>query len=242
MPTANRDRFVPNAIRYFLRQTYPNRELLILDDGDINIADLVPASEQIRHVRLPSRYPIGAERNLACEMAQGEIIGHWDDDAWLADWRLAYQVDVLRKNQSAGVSGLSKLYFSEPSAGRAWLYSHPGHQCTWVAGGTVCYCKSLWRRFSFADFADAEDTAFIASVPEESIVNLLNNRFYVATVHAGNTSRKVTGDPGWQTIPPTTIRTRISEDRTTRLRRTPTALPSVRGRVTEAPAAQAPHG
>src|SRR5205823_6114796 len=52
MPTADRRRFVPNAIRYFVRQTYSNSELLIVDDGDDNVADLVPASDRIRHIRL----------------------------------------------------------------------------------------------------------------------------------------------------------------------------------------------
>ena len=38
MPTASRRRFVPLAIRYFLSQDYPNKELLILDDGDDSVA------------------------------------------------------------------------------------------------------------------------------------------------------------------------------------------------------------
>jgi len=32
MPTADRRAFVPQAIRYFLRQDYGNRELIVLDD------------------------------------------------------------------------------------------------------------------------------------------------------------------------------------------------------------------
>jgi|SRR5271165_6786020 len=41
MPTANRRRFVPQAIRYFLAQDYPSKEPIIVDDGDEAVGDLV---------------------------------------------------------------------------------------------------------------------------------------------------------------------------------------------------------
>jgi len=41
MPTYNRRQFVPQAIKYFLRQDYPHKELIILDDGTDKIRDLV---------------------------------------------------------------------------------------------------------------------------------------------------------------------------------------------------------
>jgi hypothetical protein len=42
MPTTNRSRFVPQAIRYFLAQNYANKELIIVDDGEEAVGDLVP--------------------------------------------------------------------------------------------------------------------------------------------------------------------------------------------------------
>ena len=84
MPTYNRRRFVPEAIRLFLTQDYPKKELVVLDDGEDNIADLIPSRPQIRYVRLDCRHSIGAKRNIACEAARGEIIAHWDDDDWYA--------------------------------------------------------------------------------------------------------------------------------------------------------------
>ena len=52
MPTCNRRRFVSQAIWYFLRQDYPSRELVIVDDGEDSIADLVPDDERIHYARL----------------------------------------------------------------------------------------------------------------------------------------------------------------------------------------------
>ena len=69
MPTYNRRRYVAQAILYFLRQDYPNRELIILDDGDDRVADLAPSDDRIRYIALDRRMILGAKRNLACELA-----------------------------------------------------------------------------------------------------------------------------------------------------------------------------
>ncbi len=212
MPTADRRPFVSHAIRYFLRQTYSNRELLILDDGADPIGDLIPTSEQIRYVRLERRHTLGAKRNLACGLARGDLIAHWDDDDWIADWRLAYQVQALERYSSPAVCGVSSLLFFEPRTGRAWTYVHPAGGRTWVAGGTLCYHKALWQRFPFAEISEGEDTRFIWSVPQAAVLSLSDNRFYVATMHTGNTSRKRTSDPRWRLASPEDLRGLMGAD------------------------------
>ena len=51
MPTANRRQFVPEAIRYFLAQDYPNKELIVIDDGATTVGDLMPDDERIRYIQ-----------------------------------------------------------------------------------------------------------------------------------------------------------------------------------------------
>src|SRR6266545_4002208 len=65
MPTAGRRRFVPQAIGYFLRQDYPNRELVIVDDGTDNLADLLPDDARVRYVRLDRALPRSAPGSIA---------------------------------------------------------------------------------------------------------------------------------------------------------------------------------
>ena len=77
MPTSGRRRFVPQAIRSFLRQDYTNTELLIIDDGADSVSDCVPEDPRIRYFRLDGKLTIGAKRNFACEQARGEFIIHW---------------------------------------------------------------------------------------------------------------------------------------------------------------------
>src|SRR6266852_3436172 len=50
MPTRNRRVFVSQAIGYFERQDYPNRELIIVDDGDDRVDDLIPSNASIRYI------------------------------------------------------------------------------------------------------------------------------------------------------------------------------------------------
>ena len=55
MPTADRRRFVPQAIRCFLAQDYAEKELVIVDDGADSVADLVPDDPRIRYFRIEER-------------------------------------------------------------------------------------------------------------------------------------------------------------------------------------------
>src|SRR5262249_22793780 len=107
MPTADRRLFVSQAIRYFLRQDYPRCELIVVDDGVDAVADAMPPDPRIRYVRLDGKHTVGAKRNLACTEARGEIIVHWDDDDWMAHWRLSYQVANLLQEQ-ADICGLEQ--------------------------------------------------------------------------------------------------------------------------------------
>src|SRR5262245_27908583 len=88
MPTRDRRPFVGRAVAQFLAQDYAPRELVVVDDGTDPIADLLPPDPRIRPIRLPRRLSIGAKRNLACQASRGVVVAHWDDDDWMADWRL----------------------------------------------------------------------------------------------------------------------------------------------------------
>lgn len=197
MPTANRRRFVPQAIRYFLRQDYPNKELVIVDDGADSVSDLVPADPQVRYVRLTGRRTLGAKRNASVEECRGDLILHWDDDDWMASWRIRYQLDALLA-EGAEVCGLRRMLFYDLTAGGAWLYDYGAHQSRpWLAGGSLLYTRSFWRRAPFADIQVASDTRFVWNQNLEHAVVLPNHEFYMAMIHAGNTSLKDCSGACW---------------------------------------------
>ena len=47
MPTHNRRDFILTAIDCFLNQTYPEKELVIVDDGSDRVKDIIPADPRI---------------------------------------------------------------------------------------------------------------------------------------------------------------------------------------------------
>lgn len=133
MPTYNRREFVPHAIRYFLRQDYADKELIVIDDGTDIIRDLVPRDEQIRYLRLKEKVTLGAKLNLACKRAQGESIAHWDDDDWNAARRLTYQVETLAR-EGTDLCGINNLLYFDLRTNRAHRYTYPAAQHTWLSG------------------------------------------------------------------------------------------------------------
>ena len=211
MPTSDRQRFVTRAISYFLAQDYANKELLILDDGEKPMPELGRIDERVRYLRLEQKTALGAKRNLACCEARGDIIAHWDDDDWTANWRLSYQVEALIVNNAA-VCGLDKLYFYEPQRDQAWQYVYPDRARFWVAGGTLCYLKSFWRENPFPNINVGEDTRFVWSGDARKMIALQDASFYVAMIHPGNTSRKRTSDPRYRQVAPELIRDVMGED------------------------------
>ncbi len=209
MPTRDRRSFVTRAVAQFLEQDYRHRELIVVDDGADSIADVLPADPRIRLIRSEGRLTIGAKRNIACEAARGEIILHWDDDDWMARWRVRYQVEELSRH-AADVCGLSSLYFYDPAAARAWRYTYAERRRPWLAGGTLCYRASLWRGQRFAEVNEGEDTRFVWALRGARFLALPDPAFYVATVHPGNTSRKRTTDARYEPCPVETVERIIS--------------------------------
>ncbi|MDH3307058.1 MAG: glycosyltransferase [Acidimicrobiia bacterium] len=212
MPTHNRRTFVPFAIEYFLRQDYPRRELIVVDDGTDSVADLIPDDPSIRYVRLERPTSLGAKRNRACELAEGEVIVHWDDDDWSAPWRLSYQVSELLRTQS-DVSGLRRVTFYDIAAQAAWEYTYPPSRAKpWVSGGTLCYTKSLWERNAFPQLSQGESTAFLWQTRNKKVHSLTNSSFYVAMIHDANSGRKNTAGSRWRRTNVSSVQALIGGD------------------------------
>lgn len=200
MPTANRRHFVPAAIGMFLAQDYPDKELVILDDGEDAVEDLVPPHPEVRYIRTGRRRSLGAKRNEACAAARGEIILHWDDDDWYAPWRVRYQVENLIA-AGAEVCGINHVFFIDPRDGQAWEYVYPASAAAWVHGATLCYRREFWRAHPFPEINVGEDTRFLFGAPGANIHILADNRFFVGLVHDGNTSPKRVHDVRWHSQP-----------------------------------------
>lgn len=211
MPTFNRRAFVSDAIRYFLLQDYENKELLIADDGTDCIKDLVPDNKQIRYIRIQKTMTLGEKRNFCIRESRGDLIMHWDDDDWMAPYRISYQVSELLLN-NVEVCGLQEMYFYEFGTGKCWLYKYPSKARSWLAGGSLLYSRSFWKKAPFPDMQVASDTHFIFSRELRSFKVLSDNRFYVAAIHRNNTSPKKTANHFWHPVQPEVLKDIIGDD------------------------------
>lgn len=211
MPTRNRRQFVGQAIWYFLRQEYPARELVIIDDGEDAIADLVPADPMIRYVRLGSRTVLGEKRNIACEISRGEFIAHWDDDDWMAPHRLGEQVAELLEYGGDACVARDLLHY-RLFEGSAWLSHPPDDNPAWLAGSTLLFRRDVWDHAPFPAISRGEDTAFLEAVPRHRLRVLPEAPFYVAVLHRGNMVRRNLNEPRWRPVPLATLETRLGPD------------------------------
>jgi glycosyltransferase involved in cell wall biosynthesis len=210
MPTFNRRKYIPQALQSFQQQDYPERELIIVDDGSDPVEDLIPPAANIRYLRLPRRASIGAKRNLACQHAQGEIIAHWDDDDWYASDRLRYQAAPIIQGQ-ADLTGLENAFVLQLPQAEFWGIDPHLHQRLFVGnvhGGTLVYRKELWSKgLRYPEVNLAEDASFIfrATRMGKRLTKLSNPGVFVYVRHGGNAWREFAPgtfiDPrGWRRI------------------------------------------
>ncbi len=102
MPLYNKRLYVGSSIESVKKQTYPNWELIIVDDGSTDgSAELVPQDDRrIRLLRQPNRGP-GAARNRGFQMASGDYIAFIDADDCYYPFKLEKEMDLLWNGKKA---------------------------------------------------------------------------------------------------------------------------------------------
>lgn len=188
MPTANRKDFIPAAITNFLKQDYMNAELIIIDDGKESIVDLIPENPRIRYFYFEPLGKIGTKRNIACEIAKGELITHWDDDDWYAqDW-ISHQVQALI-NSDADICGINQVQFFEATFNRYWMTKNSNSKSPWLTGASLIYRKSFWEQHPFKDLQIREDDDYVRNSGGKVFAHDYFQGF-IARLHPNNTSLK----------------------------------------------------
>lgn len=123
------DRFdkAKRSIRFFMRQTWPNKELLVVCDHpssdlenwvkDLNRTD-------VRYLRLPAAEKnLGELRNFSVQRASGDYVCQWDDDDFFHARRLQYQMASLTATDSDACF-LHRQIFWLPEVRRLGVFPH----------------------------------------------------------------------------------------------------------------------
>lgn len=160
LTTRDRPEFLATALRCFAHQTYPQRELIVVDDGDEHPADPgAIAAVGGRIVRATPGTPIGTKLNLGLEQAKGELCQKMDDDDWYAPSYIEMFVSAMV--QSWNVTCRPTVAFVTP-----FLFFHVA---AWevrrsadgnVPGATLFFRHEDWKEAPFRNLPADEDLWF----------------------------------------------------------------------------------
>lgn len=100
--TYGRPHNLEEAIESFLRQDYPNKELIIVND--LAEQTLIFDHPQVKIFNFKDRFfSIGLKRNKSAELSSGEILTLWDDDDIYLPWALSQFVIEFEQNPAVGL-------------------------------------------------------------------------------------------------------------------------------------------
>jgi glycosyltransferase involved in cell wall biosynthesis len=194
MPTANRRHLVPMALNCFLSQEFPEKELIVIDDGADMVGDLFEGIPQVRYFWSGTRRSIGEKLNEACDHAAGSVMVRFDDDDWSASSRLSDQVGRLA---GKSVSGYHSLLFWD-IAGKSGSKYQGGPN--YALGTSLCFTRDYWKSSPFKTCSTGEDSIFIRKAQlDKSIASVDGGQMMVARVHPNSASKR-TGPLSWPTV------------------------------------------
>lgn len=190
---------VPIAIESYLSQDYPNKELVVVDDGPERIEDLVISIPNCTYIYYPARN-LSEKRNIGIRAAKGQFIVHFDADDWSGTLRVTDQVEMLSSHPSARVGGYESAFWYDFVSKRASHYQ-----------GSIWGATMIYRREYALDNPWDETRDFIEDQPFLRRARQLNaitakggGGNFVATLHDRSTPRSV-GGVNWPFVPTETL-------------------------------------
>lgn len=107
IPTYNRPEFLKGAIETAVGQSYPNIEVVIVDDGSKRAYAEEIVSESAESVNLITHNEnqgLSAARNTGIENSTGRYIAFLDDDDRWHKTKITRQVEAIQKDKQAGLA------------------------------------------------------------------------------------------------------------------------------------------
>jgi glycosyltransferase involved in cell wall biosynthesis len=110
MTAFNREKFIAEAIKSVLAQTFTDWELIVIDDGStdrtVEIVSPFKSDPRIRVVRNEKNLGIATTRNKGLQLTRAKYIAPLDsDDIWLDREKLRKQVEFMDENPDYAMLG-----------------------------------------------------------------------------------------------------------------------------------------
>jgi glycosyltransferase involved in cell wall biosynthesis len=178
------------AVYCFNNQTYPNKELVVVDDGSEDLEQVLQEvpSEQLVYEKLePSdSNTLGKLRNITLKKANGMFLAQWDDDDWYHPDRLKIQAATLMNgNDACCLSGALMHLDTEP------YMQHPyvGYLPDGIPGSIMHRNDSS---IEYPHTRRAEDTVYLSKWMKKRYLQLPGKYSYLflRAYHGSNTWEK----------------------------------------------------
>jgi glycosyltransferase involved in cell wall biosynthesis len=129
IPSYNRAELLRVAISSVMKQSFPDFELIVVDDGSTDQTKEVVESfgvQNLSYVELEHCGNLSVLRNTGIRHAKGSLLAFLDsDDLWRQD-KLAVQMQLLEANLDAGFAISGYNVFSSSGVERTKLYGQEG--------------------------------------------------------------------------------------------------------------------
>jgi glycosyltransferase involved in cell wall biosynthesis len=161
LTTRDRPRLLSVALRCYQHQSYPNRELIVVDDGASFPADAeAVAALGGRLLREAPGTPLGTKLNRGVEVANGRLCQKMDDDDWYAPGFLEAMVSSLFESWSVvcrpTLAFLAGFLFFDLARWEV-RQSLPNN----IPGATLLFAREDWQRREFRALSQDEDVWFL---------------------------------------------------------------------------------
>ncbi len=202
MPAYNCEKYIAEAIRSVLAQTYTGWELIIVDDCSTdNTAAIIASFDDPRIVYQRNKHNMGAAltRNEALRIAKGEYIAFLDaDDLWATD-KLEKQIRFMQDN------GYDFTYTAFRRTDKPLRIAGPKHVTKWgmyafcwPACPTVMYKRKTIGLIQITDLRKNNDYAMWLHAIQKADCYLLDEELFFYNKHAGSVSdAKIAVLLGW---------------------------------------------
>ncbi len=206
MPAYNAEAFIAQAVRSVLAQSYPNWELLVVDDGsEDGTASVLDgfSDPRIRRFRQVNK-GIGPARNFGLSNVQGEFLAFLDSDDILPPQSIESRVRVLLENPEVDiVDGMVQVMDRSLNTTlrihRPTFQGEPLHDLVTMRGGTFFGPSWMlrWPRTMTLRFVEgvshAEDLCFFIHYARRRQYRTTNEKVLLYRVTGTSSMSDLTG-------------------------------------------------
>lgn len=207
MPVYNTEKYVGQAIESVLSQTYPDFELLIVDDGSKDRSRDICEEYSKKDSRISvftndtDMHGPGSARNIGLNHASGEYLYFMDSDDWLDENLLETVVNCMRQtgadivqfgviseygNSKAFWNGKSILTKAEISENFSEFWNNTIKNL-WV----FLFQRELIKNIRFENIIDGEDVCFVMdAMSRMETIALVSEAFYHYRYMEGSTCHR----------------------------------------------------